>query len=187
MKLTKKKIEELAYKILDFLTDRGIDEDVCIYFNDKRIRLEYSYKDLSAPPKLIVEENICPLKYFEYAAHNHILSMSFEGGLYDCINYGNGGVYDKLQNIFDNYGLYFELGNAWNLTAYPTNDDLEVEYTIYEQELIMLHIKFEYKDELSHGKWNKQECTVSSLEECIKIYGLGIDCEYRILSVEEIK
>jgi hypothetical protein len=58
--------------------------------------------------------------------------MSFEGGLYDCINYGNGGVYDKLQNIFDNYGLYFELGNAWNLTAYPTNDDLEVEYTIYE-------------------------------------------------------
>ena len=51
----------------------------------------------------------------------------------------------------------------------------------------MLHIKFEYKDELSHGKWNKQECTVSSLKECIKIYGLGIDCEYRILSVEEIK
>lgn len=51
----------------------------------------------------------------------------------------------------------------------------------------MLHIKFEYKDEFSHSKWNKQECTVSSLEECIKIYGLGIDCEYRILSVEEIK
>ena len=51
----------------------------------------------------------------------------------------------------------------------------------------MVHIKFEYKDEFSHGKWNKQECTVSSLEECIKIYGLGIDCEYRILSVEEIK
>ena len=50
-----------------------------------------------------------------------------------------------------------------------------------------VHIKFEYKDELSHGKWNKQECTVSSLKECIKIYGLGIDCEYRILSVEEIK
>ena len=51
----------------------------------------------------------------------------------------------------------------------------------------MVHIKFEYKDELSHGKWNKQECTVSSLKECIKNYGLGIDCEYRILSVEEIK
>ena len=51
----------------------------------------------------------------------------------------------------------------------------------------MLNIKFEYKDEYTNGKWNKQECTVSSLEECIKIYGLGIDCEYRILSIEEIK
>ena len=29
--------------------------------------------------------------------------------------------------------------------------------------------------------------TFSSLKECIKIYGLGVDCEYRILSVEEIK
>ena len=45
----------------------------------------------------------------------------------------------------------------------------------------MLKIKFEYKDELSHGKWNKQECTVSSLGECIKIYGLGIDCDYEIV------
>lgn len=51
----------------------------------------------------------------------------------------------------------------------------------------MVHIKFEYKDELSRGKWNQQECTVSSLKECIKIYGLGVDCEYRILSVEEVK
>ena len=57
---------------------------------------------------------------------------------------------------------------------------------VADKEVTMVHIKFEYKDELSHGKWNKQECTVSSLKECIKIYGLGIDCEYRILSVEEI-
>ena len=58
---------------------------------------------------------------------------------------------------------------------------------VADKEVTMVHIKFEYKDELSHGKWNKQESTVSSLKECIKIYGLGIDCEYRILSVEEIK
>ncbi|MBQ6127075.1 hypothetical protein IJI69_00290 [Candidatus Saccharibacteria bacterium] len=51
----------------------------------------------------------------------------------------------------------------------------------------MLHIVFEYKDAWSNGKWNKQECTVSSVSECIKIYGLGIDCEYRIIKVEEIK
>lgn len=50
----------------------------------------------------------------------------------------------------------------------------------------MLKIVFEYRDEYSHGKWNKQECIVSSVEECKRIYGLGIDCEYRIISVEEV-
>ena len=50
----------------------------------------------------------------------------------------------------------------------------------------MKHIVFEYKDKLSKGKWNRQECTVSSLQECIEIYGLGIDCEYRIISVKNV-
>ena len=52
---------------------------------------------------------------------------------------------------------------------------------------MMLHITFEYADEMSSWEWRKQECTVSSVEECKRIYGLGIDCEYRILSVEEVK
>ena len=50
----------------------------------------------------------------------------------------------------------------------------------------MVKVKFEYRDEWSRGKWNEQECIVSSVQECIKIYGLGIDCEYRIISVEEV-
>ena len=50
----------------------------------------------------------------------------------------------------------------------------------------MLHIVFEYRDEYSHGNWNRQECYVSSVKECIKIYGLGMDCEYHIISVEEV-
>ena len=51
----------------------------------------------------------------------------------------------------------------------------------------MLKIKFEYRDSRSYPKWNQQECIMSSVEECKRIYGLGIDCEYRILSVEEVK
>ena len=51
----------------------------------------------------------------------------------------------------------------------------------------MLHIVFEYADEMSNWKWKRQECTVSSVEECKRIYGLGIDCDYRIISVEEVK
>ena len=51
----------------------------------------------------------------------------------------------------------------------------------------MVHIEFEYKDKYTNGKWNKQSCTVSSVEECKKIYGLGVYCEYRILSVKEVE
>lgn len=50
----------------------------------------------------------------------------------------------------------------------------------------MVHIKFEYRDEQSKWEWRSQECIVSSVTECKRIYGLGIDCEYRIVSVEEV-
>lgn len=51
----------------------------------------------------------------------------------------------------------------------------------------MLHITFEYKDAYTNGNWNKQECVMRSVEECKKVYGLGVDCEYRILKAEEVK
>lgn len=50
----------------------------------------------------------------------------------------------------------------------------------------MVKVKFEYRDEWSNDEWREQECVVSSVQECKRIYGLGIDCEYRILSVEEV-
>lgn len=50
----------------------------------------------------------------------------------------------------------------------------------------MLRIKFEYRDEMSGSEWRAQECVVSSLQECKKMYGLGIDCDYRIVSIEKI-
>lgn len=50
----------------------------------------------------------------------------------------------------------------------------------------MVKVKFQYRDEYSNGKWNEQECVVSSIKQCKEIYGLGVDCEYRIVSVEEV-
>lgn len=53
----------------------------------------------------------------------------------------------------------------------------------------MVKVKFRYKDGLSKGKWSYQECLVSSLDECERIYGLdGSDPtleDYEILDVEE--
>jgi hypothetical protein len=50
----------------------------------------------------------------------------------------------------------------------------------------MLRIDFEYADELSNWEWRKQSCIVNSVEECKKIYGLGVDCDYRIINVQEV-
>ena len=50
----------------------------------------------------------------------------------------------------------------------------------------MVRVVFKYKDEDTFGKWETQEYIVNSVQECKKIYGLGIDCEYRILLVEEV-
>lgn len=50
----------------------------------------------------------------------------------------------------------------------------------------MLHIVFEYRDAYSKGKWTRQECVLRSMRECIELYGLGKDCEYRIISVEKV-
>ena len=50
----------------------------------------------------------------------------------------------------------------------------------------MVKVKFKYRDDYSNGEWKEQECVVQSVEECKKLNGLGIDCEYKIISVEEI-
>ena len=49
----------------------------------------------------------------------------------------------------------------------------------------MKHIVFEYRDEYTNGEWREQECYLSSVKECIEIYGLN-ECEYRIILVEEV-
>ena len=50
----------------------------------------------------------------------------------------------------------------------------------------MVEVVFEYRDEMSNWEWREQSCRVSSVQECKEIYGLGVDCDYQILSVEEV-
>ena len=51
----------------------------------------------------------------------------------------------------------------------------------------MKEITFRYADDMSGWEWRTQHCTVESVEECIRIYELGTDCEYEILEVKEIE
>ena len=50
----------------------------------------------------------------------------------------------------------------------------------------MLKITFEYHDFYCRdGKWNTQTCIVSSVAECIRLYGLD-QCDYRIVDMQEV-
>jgi hypothetical protein len=133
-KITKIDIERLANEIISFLNKEKLASDVSIYFNNKVMR---SKGYLSNEGNYIIGwetvEGVNPHDYFDYCAYDHILSMSFEGPLYDVLNYSGGRRYEEFEAIFEKHGLYYELGNSWNLSAYPINDDVEIEYTKYEK------------------------------------------------------
>lgn len=133
-KLTKTNIDALAKEIIEFLETKELANSVSIYYNNKVVRSKGKWDaDYNYIPCWVTEEDVNPHDYFEYAAYNHILSMSFEGGLYDVLNYSFGHREEEFRAIFEKYGLYFELGNSWNLSAYPDDDDMEIEYTKYEK------------------------------------------------------
>ena len=54
-------------------------------------------------------------------------------------------------------------------------------------------IDFEYEDSLSNWETRKQSCSLyanseyEARQKCIKLYGLGVDCNYRITNVKEIE
>lgn len=117
-KMSAKKIEKLAKEIREYLLKHELWVDVRIYFNGKAFSTDdghgnYGYND---PNKLFVIEDVDPRRYFDYCGD--ILSMSFEGPLYDVMNYTFGELEEGLVAIFEKYGCYYELGNAWNLTLY---------------------------------------------------------------------
>ena len=131
-KLTKLLIEQMAKEIMDFLVANELSRDVAIYYNNKKMTNDYQWNGDKYIDNITIEDDYNPNHYFEYAAHNHILSMSFEGALYNSINY-SGYKVGELEKIFESYGVYYELGNAWNLTTYLINDATAVEYTVYDK------------------------------------------------------
>lgn len=121
--MTSKQKERLATEIFEWLVKHEMWVDVCIYFNGKRWStsnhkdcMDFCYNE-----HRYFEDEADPENYFEYVNKPNILSMSFEGPLYHVLNaYRPGWVKleDEFSKIFEKYGLYYEMGHAWNLTCY---------------------------------------------------------------------
>jgi hypothetical protein len=112
--------EKLAEDIKSFLIKYEM-EDTRIYFNGKAYCFSSARKDKSQPYELI--ENIKGSKFFEYA-NDETVSMSFEGELYDLVNYEafnsswKRKLLDEFENIFKKHHCYYELGYSWSLSVY---------------------------------------------------------------------
>lgn len=116
------KAEKLANDIYSLLIRYHMWIDVCIYYNGKRMSCLYidetgrNHYDYNGQPH--IEEGYDPRDYFPYVRRPNILSMSFEANLYDVINYGESPKFlQEFNSLLSRYGLYYELGNAWNLTV----------------------------------------------------------------------
>lgn len=141
MKLTKADIEKLANDIIDFLDVTEMLEDVSIFYNNRKINFRSSWDRKTGTLCLDKSEteDVSPFEYFEYANPDHILSMTFEGPFYEAINY-SGYKMEQFSALLKQYGLYYELGNAWNLSLFPINDDMEIEFTPYKRKPDPEHI-----------------------------------------------
>lgn len=109
--MTTNEIETLASEIIDYCKRHEFG-DTIVYYNGKRTFINYD-GDNSTEPANVHD-------YLEYAGD--ILSISFEGNMYDVFNYYYGSYGEKLidefNSIIGKYDLYYELGNAWNLSLY---------------------------------------------------------------------
>lgn len=183
--LNKKDIELIAEKIITVLKKNNLAEGVCLYFNDKRITCHKEYDPLTKTSIYYekVEENINPHNYLKYCAYNHILSMSFEGPLYDILNYNPGEFPKILENLFKKYEIYYEFGESWNLSFYPIDDKMQVEYTVYKkpEEAITLYYqkRNEYPEEIKAvmEAWYALSKKTGDIGGCV--LGASLDFEFK--------
>ena len=131
-----------------------------------------AWSDLTVniPPYVSMEKNVAYLDTNN--GSRELFNVLFEKGyIVETGKYGFSG--------YCSYPLVEFSEEFLNGMYYPDGSDIEEDKSMKE-------ITFRYRDEMSKGKWRKQRCTVESVEECIKIYGLGVDCEYEILEVKEV-
>lgn len=119
----KTKSERCALEIICWLLRHEMWIDTCIYANGKRFTCydgeHYQYGNTW--DCVFVEEDKNPKDYIEFSGD--FLTMSFEGPLYDVINYSfSAKLCDKyieeLNDICKKYNKYWEPGYSWSLSLY---------------------------------------------------------------------
>lgn len=117
------KMELLAKDIYKWCVKKDLWGDNIIYFNGKAWSSSSEWSGVQGKEiaeNLYEYEGKNPKDYFEFG-NPDTLSMSFEGSLNHVLN-GYVRGWTKLEsqfaNLFAKYGLYYEMGYSWSLSAY---------------------------------------------------------------------
>ncbi len=122
-KPTPSAMRSVATKLVDYLSEHELFEEVRIYADGELYSSEKTARDQtpSKTPKgntYYMTPNVDMCEYVE-TADSKTIAMTFEGPLYDLINYEDYDFVYKLTQMFvAQYGLYFEMINAFTLAAY---------------------------------------------------------------------
>ena len=117
------KYKLLAIDIYEWCVKHDLWGDNIIYFDGKAWSSNAMWsgvKGKKIDDGLYEYEDKNPCDYMEYA-NSKTLSMSFEGGLNHVLNaYVRGWIKleEQFSKLFEKYGLYYEMGYAWSLSAY---------------------------------------------------------------------
>lgn len=113
----------LAIDIYEWCKKHDLWGDNIIYFDGKAWSNSSKWGNVEGKKiadDLYEYDDKNPKDYFEYV-NPKTISMSFEGSLNHVLNgytYGWAKLEEQFSNLFKKYGLYYELGNSWNLSAY---------------------------------------------------------------------
>lgn len=119
--VTSESMNALAVEIIEFLQEREMFRDVNIYCNDKCFTSSYSSSGTAAKTKFGAYYIVDDVNVAEIIKYNNpnTITMTFEGPLYQMLNYGPPETEQDFLKLFNKHSLYYILDYAWSLTAYP--------------------------------------------------------------------
>jgi hypothetical protein len=127
-KLTSEDKEKIVQELIRAFKELDMLDECLFYYNNKRVATN---RKTGEP---YIDRKECdPRDYMDYCNENTI-TIGFEGSnLYEVLNgYLSDDLYETvfraIEKIVAPYGLFWELGNSWNLSFYDTDyDDNEPE------------------------------------------------------------
>ena len=119
---TKQDIENIVNQIRYRMDELEVSDDVAIYFNGKRYKNigRWNPETEMYESSWVLEENIYPIDYCEYAPDDNIICISSEGYLYD---YMNSNFMYMDERVLPDKSLYTEMGTTWFYILCPSRDD----------------------------------------------------------------